>query len=293
MNSIGKELRYSIRNYELIDDIWEPTFEWQHEALMGWKRLLILAARQSGKSTISAGRTHGNARFHKAANVIIAPTERHSKETMLKLDDFAKADPEVNLKNDAMLEKLYDNGGRILALAGTQKAVRGYSKPKTVVLDEAAQIEDATYGSTRPYLTGNPDCELIAVTTPYGKQGWFYKAWTESKNWHKILVKPAFKLSPDEREVIPDIPEEQFRAHWAALGVSAYYSPRHTYEFLKEELEEVGPNMWRQEYNCEFLDDGFSVFDINAIRDSITTSVTNMFTETDYISESGEYWGNL
>ena len=172
------------------------------------------------------------------------------------------------MENDASFEKKGRNGSRLIALPGTERSVRGYSKPRRIILDEASRIEDGTFKACRPYLVGNPEAKMIAVTTPFGRTGWFYDAWENNKYWHKMIVKPAYKLSDDNMRVIPDEPEEAFRARWAKKNVSAYYSPRHTHKFLTEELETIGWWWWRQEYGCEFLDSGHSLFDMAAIQDA-------------------------
>ena len=70
----------------------EP-FKWQHEALdPGCKRLILMCARQSGKSTVVAGKVTNKAKYIPSGlNIITSPTEKQSKETMLKVDE-SKAD---------------------------------------------------------------------------------------------------------------------------------------------------------------------------------------------------------
>jgi len=283
---LSDDLLLSLSPSAVLAQLDMPPFDWQREALdPRYKRILVLAARQSGKSSISAGRGHHTGRFmDNSLSLIVSPSEQQSKETMKKVDELIMKDPNADLIGNASFEKKYSNGARVLALPGTERSVRGYSGPKLIIMDEASRIEDGTYKAVRPMLTGNPDSVLLAVTTPYGKMGWFYEEWTKSKRWYKIMVKPAFKLNGNRTEVIPDIPEEEFKAKMAHQGISAHYSPRHTQEFLQEELETMDWWWWNQEYGCEFLDEGFSPFDMNAVRDSFD-DVDTMFGMNELIED--------
>ncbi len=270
MSSLGTDLLFSLSPAKVLEDLDMPPYDWQVEALdPRYKRILVVAARQAGKSSISSGRGHHTARFYEGSlSLIVSPSEQQSKETMKKVEELIVRDPNAKLTGDASFEKRYENTSRILALPGTERSVRGYSGPKLIIMDEASRIEDNTYKAVRPMLTGNPEAVLIAVTTPFGKMGWFYNEWSTSKWWHKIMVKPAFTLNDDKTEVIPDIPEEEFKKKMAHQGVSGYYSPRHTLEFLQEELDTMDWWWWEQEYGCEFLEEGFSPFDMKAVRDA-------------------------
>ena len=286
-NSLLSDLRYSLDPSLLLEELDFPPFRWQREALNpSHRRILIVAARQSGKSFITAGDGYHSFKFYpESLNIIISPSEQQSKETMKKVDDFISLDPDIDLIGDASFEKKNRNKARIIALPGTERSVRGYSKPRRIILDEASRIEDNTYKAARPYLVDNPEAKLIAVTTPFGKHGWFYDNWAENPNWHKILVKPAYKLAEDNMTVIPDMPEDEFRDMWAEKGVSAYYSPRHTLEFLQEELATLDWWWWRQEYGCEFLESGHGVFDMNAIRDAFDDDTKEWFTDEEIGSD--------
>lgn len=250
-------------------------FAWQVDAVRPWDywgakdidryrligdRLLILAARQSGKSTIVAANTQHTARFNtNALNLVICPAKDQSSEVMQKVATGVSLDPTLQqmLVRDGITLKEFDNQSRIVALPGTERSVRGYSAPRTIILDEAARILDPTYMATRPMMT-DTRTNLVAMSTAFGKRGWFYRAWMESANWRKILVRVPW--DPVNGELVPAMPEEEFRAMWAERGVSAYYSPRHNKYQLQEELDEIGDLWFRQEYCCEFLDESGALF---------------------------------
>jgi hypothetical protein len=267
---------------QYIEKLWnEPLYDWQVESLdPAIRRLLLLCARQSGKSTIVAGKACHTAKYKPGSlTIIVSASEKQAKETMGKVRDFVRMDGTMAIGNhDSESEIEFTNGSRILVLAGTVKSVKGYSKPALIILDEAAYIEDATYFAIRPMLTGNPDAVVVILSTPWGKQGFFYRAWHEGTVWHKIFVRPPYTLSGDNR-IVPFIKEAELRKKWRAKNVSAYYSPRHTLEHLEEELGEIGAIWWRQEYECEFVDNINAVFNTDDIDRAFNTNIKPLFSD--------------
>lgn len=250
-------------------------YEWQQEALDPTvKRLLLLCARQSGKSTVIGGKALQNAKYHPGALILlISPAQDQSKELMKKIEAFMYQDKSLpKLKHDAVYEKEFVNGSRIVALPGSERSVRGYSGPKMILIDEASRVEIDTYRAVRPMMTGEEtDTELILMSTPFGKRGFFYEAWhSESDTWRKILVKAPAMI--EDGMIKSPTDEDKYRGFYQAKGVSAYYSPRHTIEFLQEEYENIGDHWFRQEYLVEFIEpEGtlFSAEDIERARTGI------------------------
>lgn len=250
----------------------EP-FDWQIEALSPVNeadRLLLLAARQSGKTTIVAGGTGHTAKYtENALNLILCPSRDQSAEVMEKVAVNMSRDRELTamLTRDGRTAKEYSNFSRIVALPGTERSVRGYSAPRRIILDEAARLLDATYMAVRPMMTG-VETDLLAMTTAFGKRGWFYRAWTTSKNWRKIMIRVPW--DPVNGKLVPAMPEDEYRDLWRELGISSYYSSRHNKRQLQEDLDEMGDVWFRQEYCCEFLEDGGSLFSYDDIMAAFT-----------------------
>src|SRR5262249_38406488 len=114
------------------------------------------------------------------------------------------------------------NGSRIISLPGDEKSVRGYSGVALLVVDEASRVPDELYYSIRPMLAVSGG-KLAALSTPYGKRGWFYEAWEGADSWRRV------KITADQCPRIP-------RA------------------FLEREEKAIGPRWFRQEYHCSFED---------------------------------------
>lgn len=142
----------------------------------------------------------------------------------------------------------FPNGSRIVGLPGVEATVRGFSAVSLLMIDEAARVEDEVYKTLRPMLaTTNGDVWLMS--TPRGKRGFFYEAWARG----------------GER--------------WARMAVKGTECPRIGAEFLEDERRELGAAWFRQEYLCEFLDNGCGVFERDLIEEAVTEAVKPFTTE--------------
>ncbi len=83
---------------------------------------------------------------------------------------------------------------------------------------------------------------LIALTTPAGKRGFFYEAWHGDNSWHRVQVR-------------------------------AEDCPRISKEFLAEELRELGPTRYSEEYGLQFIDSDTSAFPTTIIDRAFTSEV--------------------
>lgn len=262
-------------------------FEWQDAALVpGIDRLMLLTARQSGKSTVVAGKA-----IHKAKHVpgslslIVCPTQDQSKELMKKIEAFMLNDRDLPaMTHDATFEKEFVNGSRIVALPGSERSVRGYSGPSMIIVDEAARVLDETYLALRPMMTG-AQTELVLMSTPFGKRGFFYRAWHYGENWKKIMVTPRFRLNGNK--IVQGPSEKEHRETNRKKGILAFYSPRHDKEFLREELENLGWWWFSQEYMCEFLDNDSQLISSDDIEAAFTDIDVLFSTEVEADKEEG------
>jgi hypothetical protein len=227
---------------------------WQRRVLLGpWSRLLMLCSRQAGKSTtVAALAAHTALYTPESLTLITAPSQRQAKETLGKFWSFYQAigrPTRVAAKSE--LRVRFENGSRVIALPGTEKTIRGYSAVDLLILDEAARIEDALYDAVRPMLavsrsTGGGG-RLAALTTPWGKRGWFYEAWTDdSQDWERIKI-------------------------------TANDCPRITEDFLAQERDELGSWRFQQEYLCQFTDTEDQFFRTDAIEAAASHDFAPLF----------------
>jgi hypothetical protein len=115
------------------------------------------------------------------------------------------------------------NGSRVISLPSAEETVRGYSGVSLLIIDEAARVPDALYYSVRPMLAVSRGL-LVALSTPFGRRGWFHAEWTNAS------------------------------APWERVRVPASECPRISPEFLAEERAALGDHWYSQEYELEFRD---------------------------------------
>lgn len=217
---------------------------WQQQVLTSTApRQLLLCCRQSGKSQTAAALALGTAlRQPGSLTLLLSPSLRQSQEIFLKVRRLYRA-LALPFPAEALtalrLELL--NGSRVIALPGTEETIRGYSGVDLLVIDEAARVSDELYYALRPMLAISGG-RLLALSTPFGKRGWFYTAYAEE-------------------------------AGWARTTLTAEACPRISAAFLAEERRSLPPLWFDSEYMCRFVDTVNSVFSGESITRAIAPEI--------------------
>jgi hypothetical protein len=223
--TLAADLARALNPLAVADDVGLDLDPWQGDLLESTeRRVLINTTRQGGKSTAVALAAVNQALTEPGLILAASPSQRQSGELFRKILETLRAlkpAPEFTLESATRLE--LTNGSRIVALPGSENTVRGYSSPALVLIDEAARVPDDLYSSLRPMLAVG-EGRLVALSTPWGRRGWFYTAWQHGGD------------------------------AWQRFRVPAADCPRITPEFLADELREVGPLRYASEYLCEFVD---------------------------------------
>ena len=178
--------------------------------------------------------------------VIISPSQPQSTELFKKIQGFwARLDGAPKATQETLTRMQLDNGSRIVSLPGSEKTTRGYSAAKLVIMDEASRVPDELLTAVRPMLATTAG-RFIAMTTPAGKRGWFYEAWSGGEGWERIEVK----------------------------GVDC---PRISQAFLDDEMRALGPMQFAQEYECQFIDNEAAVFNTALIEAALVDDFEPFF----------------
>ena len=250
-------------------------FPWQEAILESQsRRIIINAARQSGKSTITSTDPCWIAKFKdKSLSIVLAPTESQSQDDMRKIQQFIRRDPDYPRYDPASTHvNVRENESLISVVPATQSA-RGKSQPAVVILDEASQIEDLIYTEVvTPMFTAN-DGRLILLSTPYGKKGFFFDIFNNPRPndpWERYEVRSPWQpiQTPNGLDLIPymDGNEKAYQEERAKHGIRAWFSPRHyDYEEQLEKLFDMGIRKYQQEYCCEFVETETSVFSYDEV----------------------------
>ncbi|MBM4071780.1 MAG: hypothetical protein FJ271_23070 [Planctomycetes bacterium] len=163
---------------------------WQRDILLSQRsHVLLNCSRQSGKSTVVAALALHQALITPQSLVLlVAPAQRQSHELFRKVLRWYHALGETLPSRRASASELeLTNGSRIIALPGVERTIRSYSGVSLLIIDEAARVPDDLYRSVRPMLAVSRG-RLIALSTPFGQQGWFYREWSGDGPWQRLQI---------------------------------------------------------------------------------------------------------
>lgn len=225
---------------------------WQSSVLRSTSPSILLnCSRQSGKSTVSAVLTMHTALYHPGALVLLlSPSQRQSSELFKKCTAvYHAAGRPVDQESETALTLTLDNGSRVVSLPGTEGTVRGYSGVDLLVVDEAARVADALYYAVRPMLAVSGG-RLVALSSPFGKRGWFYDAWENGGD------------------------------AWERYKVTAAECPRISAAFLDDERNNMPAIWYTQEYECEFTETIDQMFGHDLVASAMTADVAPLFGAT-------------
>lgn len=197
---------------------------WQADVLRSPSlRMLLNCSRQSGKTTTALLGLH-RALYHQESLVLIlSPSLRQSAEFFRTLAGlYTATGATVPPKAESALRLELKNGSRVISLPATEATVRGFAGVDLLIIDEASRVPDPLYASVRPMLATS-NGRLVALSTPWGKRGWWSDAWHGPDAWNRV------KVTADQCPRIPP-------------------------EFLAEERRSLGDWWYLQEYECQFLD---------------------------------------
>jgi hypothetical protein len=213
------------------------------------QKVLLNCSRQAGKSTVAALLTLRTALYQPASlSLCVSPSLRQSGELFRKVLDFYHRLPlKTPVRAESALRLELVNNSRIVSLPGSEKTVRGYSKASLIVLDEASRIDDQLIAGLRPMQAVAKGCRFIVMSTPFGRRGYFFERWQ----------------SPDPG--------------WLKIEIPAERCPRIPADFLTEQERELGPLLYRQEYQCEFVDDAEALFASEMVEAAFDPSVRPLF----------------
>jgi len=221
---------------------------WQTQVLgSDADQIMLLCARQCGKSSIAAALALRRALLVPRSPVLLlSPTLRQSSELFRKIMDLFNAlGRPVGVAAESALRMELTNGSRIVLLPGTEGTVRGFSGVAMLIIDEAARVSDALYYAVRPMLAVSRG-RLVALSTPFGKRGWFHDSWHSGETWERVRI-------------------------------NADQCPRITREFLAEERKALGERWYRQEYCTSFEDVIDAVFAWEDIQAAMSQDVQPLF----------------
>ncbi len=236
---------------ELARELAITLDQWQIDALTTGKHdVLLLVTRQGGKGMVASLLALEKMLSDPGSTtVIVAPADRQTKRLLrrikrllLQLSDA----PSMIVNSQYQIE--LTNGSELLALPGTEETIRGIEAVDLLLIDEGALVQDDLFAAVHPMLA-TTDGRCLAMSTPRGKRGWFWREWEGTDlEWHRAIV--------------------------TALQV-----PRINPNWLARTRKRIGEFMYRQEFMCEFLEDENSLYLFEDIQAALRPDVAPLYTE--------------
>ena len=249
MSSLAVDLARALDPVALADAVDMTPDPWQQDVLRtDHPRVLLNCARQSGKSTTVAVKAVHVAVYEPGALILLlSPSQRQSGELFRKvLAVYKTLGRPVTAESENALSLTLENGSRVVSLPGTEGTIRAYSAARLSLIDEAARVPDETVAAVRPMLAISGG-QLVALSTPYGRRGWWHEAWQNGG------------------------------ATWERVRVTAHDCPRITPAFLAEERLALGDWYFRQEYECQFAEQTAQLFTEEHLRRMYDARVRPLF----------------
>lgn len=222
---------------------------WQERVLRSRSLALLLSIhRQGGKSTVCALLAVWVAVYEPGSLILlVSPSQRQSGELLKKCLAFYRGlGRPVTAEQESATTLALENGSRIVSLPATDDKIRGFSAVRLLLVDEASRVPDSLYATVRPMLAVSGG-QLIAMSTPHGARGWWWREWTSGE------------------------------ARWERVLVTADECPRITAEFLAEERASLGEWLVRQEYFGEFVSAVDQVFGTEYVESAMDAGVEPLF----------------
>lgn len=230
-------------------------YEWQKKVLKAFvntpddkKHCIVKIARQSGKTTISTIFLLWYALFNKDKTIAIAAHKQDAAIDILKRIKTAilmlPLWLQQGLTDDGWNKKsvAFENGSRIIASATSAEALTSLTV-NLLFLDEFAKvpphIAEEFITSTYPVISSGKTCKIIMVSTPKGLNH-FYEFWSKA-----IRKEDANNFFP--------------------ISVGWWEVPNRDDEWKEEQIADIGPVRFAQEFSCKFLGSQSTLIDSDVL----------------------------
>jgi len=224
------------------------------------KRLVACLGRQTGKTTTAAVKAIHYAFTNPGTlTLIVSPSLRQS---MIMFDRILGLLSSSKLLYRSVVRRTrtevqLSNGSKIVALPCSENLLRGYTA-HLVIVDEAAFLEDEVITSILFPMLAATGGALILLSTPWGKDNYFHRAFTD----------PGYSVHHVESRRCPLI----------------------SAEFLEEQRRNLTEEAYRREYEAEFQEAAQSYFTQELIRSCIDPEL-ELWTDLEAVSPPpGEYY---
>lgn len=203
----------------------EP-YGWQNDALRSTApRECWVIGRQCGKSTAASLLAVHTAIYRpRSTTLLVSPGQRQSGELFAKSRHLYRLlGRPAGAVSEAETRLETESGSRIIAVPGGTggATVRAYSAD-LILVDEAAQVDDATWTAIRPMVAATGG-RIILLSTPWGRDGFFADAatgvtpgWVVRRVSAEDILDPLF-LAQEKASMTASDYEREYRTSFEAL----------------------------------------------------------------------------
>lgn len=229
---------------------------WQQSYLLSKAQYFLMnCSRQVGKTEVVSLKAAYRARHLGRRVVAIAPSLYQSSKIRTRAHAFLQADGANIITANAITLEL-DNGGAVISLPGDRPDLSARSETTDdLIVDEASRVRDSVIAAATPTTATRPNSTISYLSTPAGKRGAFYRAWSEKAG------------------------------AWEKYSVKATQCSRIDAKFLARERALLGNLIFSQEYECQFIADSTAVLDPEAIAAMFRKPALPQAGEIDWLRE--------
>ena len=258
--------------------------------------LWTVKTRQFGFSFVLAARSLAKAMLKpKHTSIFVSYNEEESKEKIVFAKELYDSMPikwrlsrklKYDNKTSLVFEKAGQNSSETRILSYPQRIIRGKGGEIDIGLDEFAHCihSKKIYTSAIPALSRSSNSQLWVGSSPAGKGGLFYE----------IGINQDMQYAPYVRLTIPWWIVPEFCTDTERAGKEAWdmHTDQRVELFATERLKLIRNSMtlddFRQEYECEYLDELYSYFPWDLINSCVPIFNVDANDMPDYDSPGSE-----
>ena len=205
------------------------------------KKLVLVWSRQSGKSVFAEIILIENLLKKNKFSAYISPTFQLGRKVFKELVQLLEPSGVISKANASTLtiESIYGSTLQFFSVEA-YTAIRGFTVSGVLILDEAAYYQETLPNGENIWsnvimpITKARNPLVIMISTPCGKQGFFYDFYLRAINNEKGL---------------------------AYLVRTIYDDSLVTKDFIDEIKKTINPKAFEQEFECKFLDSSLTFFE--------------------------------
>ena len=203
-------------------------------------KIVLCYSRQSGKSVLAEILLIENLCKNNTFSAYISPTFQLGRKVYKEITQLLESTGIIKKANSSTLtvETIYGSQLQFFS-AEAYTAIRGFTVSGVLVIDEAAYIQDTMpngenfWGNIVMPITKARNPKVVMISTPCGKQGFFYDFYLRALNNENGVVQ---------------------------LTRTIYDDGLVTPEQIEEIKKSIPPKAFEQEFECKFLDSSLTFF---------------------------------